>query len=129
MLTLQRSAGAFLFACLQLPYSLLTKHSFGNFEFGGINGIATSMLHLICCIQSRREILKRMRLTAMRIWRNALILRPGDRSLMRGILQQQTVALENGETTSINHFYVTSIKVLSRSKRTSITVYKKGKTR
>jgi len=56
-------------------------------------------------------------------------LRPGDRALMRGTLQQQTVALENGETTSINHFYVTSLEVLRRSKRTSITVYEKAKTR
>jgi hypothetical protein len=55
-------------------------------------------------------------------------LRPGDRALMRGTLQQQTVALENGATTSINHFYVTSLEVLSCSKRTSITVYEKGKT-
>ena len=54
-------------------------------------------------------------------------LRPGDRALMRGTLQQQTVALENGETTSINHFYVTSLEVLARSKRTSITAYEKGK--
>jgi hypothetical protein len=54
-------------------------------------------------------------------------LRPGDRALMRGTLQQQTVALGNGEATSINHFYVASIEVLARSKRTSITVYEKGK--
>ena len=56
-------------------------------------------------------------------------LRPGDRALMRGTLQKQTVALENGETSSINHFYVTSIEVLGRSKRTSVTLYEKGKTR
>jgi len=55
-------------------------------------------------------------------------LRPGDRALMRGTLQQQTIALENGATTIINHFYVTSIELLSRSKRTSMTVYEKGKT-
>src|SRR5690242_6593894 len=36
-------------------------------------------------------------------------LRPGDRALLRGTLQEQTVALENGQTTSINHFYVTDI--------------------
>jgi hypothetical protein len=54
-------------------------------------------------------------------------LRPSDRALMRGTLQQQTVALENGATTSINHFYVTSLEVLSRSKRTSITAYEKGR--
>jgi hypothetical protein len=48
---------------------------------------------------------------------------------MRGTLQQQTIALENGETTIINHFYVTSLEILSRSKRTSVTVYEKGKTR
>ena len=54
-------------------------------------------------------------------------LRPGDRALMRGTLQQQTVALENGATTLINHFYVTAIEVLSRSKRVSITAYEKGK--
>jgi hypothetical protein len=54
-------------------------------------------------------------------------LRHGDRALIRGTLQQQTVALENGETTIINHFYMTSIEVLARSKRTSITAYEKGK--
>jgi len=48
---------------------------------------------------------------------------------MRGTLQQQAVPLENGATTSINHFYVTSLEVLSRSKRTSITAYEKEKTR
>ena len=56
-------------------------------------------------------------------------LRPGDRALMRGTLQQQAIPLENGATTIVNHFYVTSLEVLSRSKRTSITVYEKGKTR
>lgn len=54
-------------------------------------------------------------------------LRPGDRALIRGTLQQQTVELGNNETTSINHFFVTSIEVLSRSKRTSMTVYEKEK--
>jgi hypothetical protein len=43
-------------------------------------------------------------------------LRPGDRALMRRTLQQQIIALENGEATSINHFYVTFLEVLSRSK-------------
>ena len=47
---------------------------------------------------------------------------------MRGTLQEQAIALENGATTIVNYFYVTSIEVLSRSKRTSITVYEKGKT-
>jgi hypothetical protein len=56
-------------------------------------------------------------------------LRPGDRALMRGTMQQQTVDLENGETTTINHFYVTFIDVISRSKHTSMTVYEKEKTR
>ena len=56
-------------------------------------------------------------------------LRPGDRALMRGTLQQQTIALGNGEATIVNHFYVTSIEVLSHSKRTSITMYEKAKTR
>ncbi len=54
-------------------------------------------------------------------------LRPGDRALMRGTLQQQTVELGKGQTTIINHFYVSGIEVLSRSKRTSMTVYEKGK--
>jgi hypothetical protein len=54
-------------------------------------------------------------------------LRPGDRAMMRGTLQQQTIELENGQTTSINHFYVTTIEVVSRSKRSSITAYEKGK--
>ncbi len=54
--------------------------------------------------------------------------RPGDRAVMRGTFQQHTIALENGQSAIINHFYVTSIEVLARSKRTSITVYEKGKT-
>jgi hypothetical protein len=53
-------------------------------------------------------------------------LRPGDRAMMRGILQVQAIALENGETTSINHFFVTFIEVISRSRRTSITAFEKG---
>jgi hypothetical protein len=53
-------------------------------------------------------------------------LRPGDSAMIRGTLQEQTVALENGATTSINHFFVTFIEVISRSKRTSITAYEKG---
>ncbi len=53
-------------------------------------------------------------------------LRPGDRAMMRGTLQVQTIALENGASTSINHFYVTAIEVITRSKRTSITAYEKG---
>jgi hypothetical protein len=54
-------------------------------------------------------------------------LRPGDRAVMRGTLQQQTIALENGQTSLINHFSVTYIEVISRSKRTSITAYEKEK--
>ena len=54
-------------------------------------------------------------------------LRPGDRAVMRGTLQEQTIALENGETTTVNHLYVTAIEVISRSKRTSITAYEKEK--
>jgi hypothetical protein len=46
---------------------------------------------------------------------------------MRGTLRLQTIALGNGETTSINYFSVTAIEVLARSKRTSITVYEKAK--
>jgi len=38
-------------------------------------------------------------------------LRPGDRLLMQGTLQHQTIELENGEITSINHFFVTSLEV------------------
>jgi len=56
-------------------------------------------------------------------------LRPGDRAMMRGTLQQQTIELESGEATSINHSYVTFIEVLSRSKRTSITAYEKERTK
>ncbi len=48
---------------------------------------------------------------------------------MRGTLQQQTIELENGATTSINHFYVTSLEVLSRSKRTSMTAFEREKTK
>src|SRR6266700_4753051 len=55
-------------------------------------------------------------------------LRPGDRAVMRGTLQQQTVALENGQTTLINHLYVTSLEVVSRSKRTSMTAFEREKT-
>ncbi len=53
-------------------------------------------------------------------------LRP-DRAVMRGTLQQQTIALENGATTTVNHFSVTFIEVISRSKRTSMTAYEKEK--
>lgn len=56
-------------------------------------------------------------------------LRPGDRAVMRGTLQPQTIALENGETTIINHFYVTALEVVSRSKRTSITAFEKERTK
>jgi hypothetical protein len=56
-------------------------------------------------------------------------LRPGDRAVMRGTMQQQTIVLESGEATSINHFYITFIEVISRSKRTSITAYEKEKAR
>ncbi len=54
-------------------------------------------------------------------------LRPWDRAVMRGTLQPQTIELENGQTTCINHFYVSGIEVVSRSKRTSMTAYEKGK--
>ncbi len=54
-------------------------------------------------------------------------LRPGDRALMRGTVQQQTIELGNGETTIVNHFSVTAIEMLSRSKRTSITTYEKAR--
>jgi hypothetical protein len=56
-------------------------------------------------------------------------LRPGDRTVMRGTMQQQTIELENGATTTVNHFSVTFIEVISRSKRTSITAYEKEKGR
>jgi hypothetical protein len=56
-------------------------------------------------------------------------LRPGDRASIRGTLHQKTIALEHGATTIVNHFYVTSIEVLSRSKRTSITAFEREKTR
>ncbi len=54
-------------------------------------------------------------------------LRPGDRAMMRGTVHPQTVELGNGETTTVNHLSVTYIEVLSRSTRTSITAYEKGK--
>jgi len=56
-------------------------------------------------------------------------LRAGDRALMRGTLHPQTITLANGEKTTVNHFSVTSIEVLARSKRTSITVYEKAQTK
>lgn len=54
-------------------------------------------------------------------------LRPGDRAVMRGTLQAQIILLENGEQASVNQFCVTAIEVISRSKRTSITVYEQRK--
>ena len=54
-------------------------------------------------------------------------LRPGDRALMRGTVQQQIVELGNNETKTVNHFSVTYIEVIARSKRTSITAYEKDK--
>jgi hypothetical protein len=54
-------------------------------------------------------------------------LRPGDRAVMRGTVQQQTVELGNNQTTTVNHLSVTYIEVISRSKRSSITAYEKGK--
>jgi hypothetical protein len=56
-------------------------------------------------------------------------LRPGDRAMMRGTVQQQTVELGNNETTIVNHFSVTYIEVISRSKRSSITAYEKERTK
>ncbi len=54
-------------------------------------------------------------------------LRPGDRASMRGTFHQQTIELGNGEKATVNHFSVTAIEVLSRSKRTSITTYEKAR--
>jgi hypothetical protein len=54
-------------------------------------------------------------------------LRPGDRAVLRGTVQEQTVELGNNETTTVNHLSVTYIEVISRSKRTSMTVYEKEK--
>ena len=54
---------------------------------------------------------------------------PGDRAMMRGTVQQQTVELGNNETTTVNHFSVTYSEVISRSKRTSMTVYEKERTK
>ena len=56
-------------------------------------------------------------------------LRPGDRAVLRGTMQQQTIDLENGTTTTVNHFSVTFIEVITRSKRTSITAYEKERTK
>lgn len=50
-------------------------------------------------------------------------LRPGDRAVMRGTIQSQTIELGNGEQANVNQFFVTAIEVISRSKRTSMTVY------
>jgi hypothetical protein len=49
--------------------------------------------------------------------------------LYRGTLQQQTIELENGATTSINHFYVTATEIVSRSIRNSMTAYEKEQTK
>ena len=94
-----------------------------------MSGIARYKLCLISCIQSRREIFEAHAYQGYADMAKEARLRPGDRAVMRGTLQQQTIALENGETTSINHFYVTAIEVISRSKRTSITAYEKEKGR
>jgi len=48
--------------------------------------------------------------------------------IYRGTLQQQTIKLENGATSSINHFYVTAIEVVSRSIRIGMTIYEKEQT-
>ncbi len=52
-------------------------------------------------------------------------LRPGDRAVMKGTVQHQTLALGNGNTTAINRFAVAEIAVIARSPRKSITVYEK----
>ncbi len=65
-----------------------------------------------------------MRIKAMRIWQTKNVFR-GSR-LDAGTLHQQTIELGKGETTIINHFFVTSIEVLARSKRTSITAYERA---
>jgi hypothetical protein len=54
-------------------------------------------------------------------------LRPGDRAMLVGTPQEQTILLENGNTTTMNRFYVTHIEVSTRSPRKSITVYEHGK--
>jgi hypothetical protein len=50
-------------------------------------------------------------------------LRPGDRAVMKGYMQQQTVFLENGEEIMINRLAVSAIEVISRAPRKSVTVF------
>ena len=52
-----------------------------------------------------------------------LRLRPGDRAVMQGTVRHQTIALGNGNTTTINRFAVAEIAIIARSPRKSITVY------
>jgi len=54
-------------------------------------------------------------------------LRPGDRAIMKGTNEQQFILLENGETTTMNRFYVTNIEIITRSPRKSTTVYEQRK--
>jgi hypothetical protein len=50
-------------------------------------------------------------------------LRPGDRVVLKGLLSQQELALENGETRTVNYIRVSDIAVIEKAERKSITVF------
>jgi hypothetical protein len=54
-------------------------------------------------------------------------LRPGDRAVMTGRVQEQTVVLENGEEITMNRLTVSAITVIARAKRKSITLFEQQK--
>ena len=56
-------------------------------------------------------------------------LRPGDRVVLKGLLSQQELPFENGETKVVNYLRVSDILVIERAERKSITVFeqKRGK--
>ena len=69
-----------------------------------MNGIAPSKQYLICCIRSRRGLFEAHAYQGYADMAKEARLRPGDRAVMRGTLQQQTIALENGATTMYQPF-------------------------
>ena len=58
---------------------------------------------------------------------NKQSLRPGDRACIRGVLNSQTVLLNNG--TAIQQISVTDLRVLSRTQRVSTTVFEQQQRR
>ena len=56
-------------------------------------------------------------------------LRPGDIVTLTGVQETQEIELADGSKQTINHITVSNIDVLSRAKRTSITVYERRRGR